>query len=78
MSDYFNENDPEWMDEQEMEYRDALADARADAQEPLTIEEYWQADPFHDWYAPGYVTEMDYMNAMEANDYLHESDDIDF
>lgn len=39
-----------------------------------------QLDPYAEWWAPGYVTEMDYMNAMEADDYRNEfgDDDIEF
>ena len=33
-------------------------------------------DPHYYDFMPGYATEMDYMNAMEADDYLHEFDDI--
>jgi hypothetical protein len=35
-------------------------------------------DPFADWFMPGYVTEMDYLNAQEADDYRHEFDGEDF
>lgn len=39
-----------------------------------------QLDPYAEWFMPGYATEMDYMNAMEADDYRDEfgDDDIEF
>lgn len=66
------ENDPEAFAEHD---RDLEAELRADAREGL---EY--VDPFADWFMPGYVTEMDYLNAQEADDYRNEfgNDDIDF
>lgn len=32
-------------------------------------------DPYADSYLPGYATEMDYMNACEADDYRDEGED---
>jgi len=39
---------------------------------------YEYEDPFADWFAPGYPTEMDMMNANEADDYRNEMEDIEF
>lgn len=68
--DYFAENDPEAFDESDRELETEL---RAEAREGL---EY--TDPFADWFMPGYPTEMDYLNAQEADDYRDEFDDIEF
>jgi len=35
---------------------------------------YEYEDPFAEWFMPGYVTEMDYLNAQEADDYRDEFD----
>jgi hypothetical protein len=37
-----------------------------------------ELDPHFYDFSPGYATEMDFMNANEADDYAHEFDDIDF
>jgi len=66
------ENDPESIMDAERE--EAMYDDSSyeDAPAPYEYE-----DPFADWFAPGYVTEMDYLNAMEANDYLNELGDCE-
>jgi hypothetical protein len=67
--DYFAENDPEAFNDQEDEVRvnDSFEDEIAAA----------ELDPFADWFMPGYVTEMDYMNALEADDYRDEFSDME-
>lgn len=37
-----------------------------------------ELDPFYFHFAPGYATEMDMMNADEADDYGNEGADYDF
>jgi hypothetical protein len=49
-----------------------------DVEEMADEMEATYVDPFEDWYAPGYPTAMDELNALEANDYIHEFDDIDY
>ena len=37
--------------------------------------EFESNDPFAEWYAPGYPTAMDELNALEADDYHNEEGD---
>lgn len=72
MSDFDFDLDPESVDLFKPERDEEMAELRAEAREGT---EY--VDPFEDWFMPGYVTEMDYMNAMEADDYRNELSDFD-
>ena len=42
----------------------------------VDTEEEWNTDPHFYDFIPGYPAEMDYMNAMEADDYMNEGDDF--
>lgn len=67
MSDF--ENDPEVFDEPSEDFLDGAYDRQE------AMMDY--VDPFEDWFMPGYQTEMDYMNAQEADDYRNELSDLD-
>jgi hypothetical protein len=56
-----------------------LRAAEASTPEDIAFEQYEaeRVDPHFYDFIPGYPTEMDYMNAMEADDYTHEFDDLE-
>lgn len=56
-------------------------DPEAFEDEPAPVfhpdEDSMDFDTMRDWYAPGYPTAMDEMNALEADDYRDELSDFD-
>lgn len=72
------ENDPESIMDAEREETQALRDEFHDTRYEDFVADQMDTDPFAEWFAPGYVTEMDYMNAQEADDYRNEMEDVEF
>lgn len=57
------------LEREEAEAREAKLDREEAAAE---------ADSFYFHFAPGYVTEMDFLNSLEADDYMNEGEEYEF